>query len=166
MKRVTIYVDGDKWKDVKEHAWRRRVSAGAYLMDLHRLDVIDDPFDPEPHLSETTIVRDEPIPMKDPGDALNDIDLTPLVKEISLPADYLECGNCGSEVLDGDLCDCQKEKPKGAIKSAAIARGKANLGKSDPVAKVAADLEDLTKKRDVVWSGGYSKEKQVGKVKK
>lgn len=36
MKRVTIYVDEVVWDDVKEGAYRARVSAGEYLMNAHR----------------------------------------------------------------------------------------------------------------------------------
>lgn len=84
MKRVTIYVDGDKWKDVKEVAYQKRVSAGDYLMGLHgdylrsvvkpKLDseILDlaEKLKPEHFVGITDAVsfRDEiaePIPMKE-----------------------------------------------------------------------------------------------------
>ena len=35
MKRVTIYVDDKIWEGVKECAWKKRFSAGNYLIGLH-----------------------------------------------------------------------------------------------------------------------------------
>ncbi len=33
-KRVSIYIDEDAWENLKEHAWRSRTSASAYLEGL------------------------------------------------------------------------------------------------------------------------------------
>lgn len=35
-KRISIYIDEDVWKDLKDTAWRLHVSASAYLEDLVR----------------------------------------------------------------------------------------------------------------------------------
>ena len=38
MKMVTIYVKKTIWQEIKDCAWQKRISAGSYLVELHKLN--------------------------------------------------------------------------------------------------------------------------------
>ncbi|MCK4328775.1 hypothetical protein KAX02_02925 [candidate division WOR-3 bacterium] len=47
-KMVTIYVDKTIWQEIKDYAWQKRISAGTYLVELHKLNKDNSFNKPEP----------------------------------------------------------------------------------------------------------------------
>jgi len=140
MKMVTIYVDEDEWASVQKSALDlssicgKRVSNGEFLMGLYRAN-----------LGYSEVVKPAQL-VKDGSHKGIEVDLLDETDVVQM-IDYIECPDCGGELLSGDKCECQKPKPKNKTRAETIARGKVNLGKSDPVSEMAADLARVVEEK-------------------